>query len=531
MRKLIFILLLFTAGMPAANAQTKVGEGQLTGSLESNSIYYVKDKDLESAILPDDHFGSNNFLKLDYLRGHFSAGIQAEAYLPVLQGFDLSKFGEYHKFFLGSKYVRWQDSQFSILVGNIYDQYGSGLIFRSYEDRALGLNNSIEGVQGMYNFNGYVKLKGMYGRPRLYTDYAGSWVRGLDLSLSISDILSWNKLLISLEGSYINRYESLDKDENTDYEEYGLTSPNLNMYSGRVNADFGGLTLRGEYVTKEDKDLTSAFAGVARTGNAWLGEVGYNYNRLGVLATFRRLEHMGTMLSIYGNGTGNILNYIPGLTRQYTYLLTNLNPYQVNVEGEMGGQFDAYYSIRNPSQRSRAWNLHANFSTYYTLEENGGGKQQLLWRDINFDIERQWHKNLKTSFLFSRQEWDPNHGGNAGEKYTSNIFVADMTYKFNRKTSLHAELQYLYSDDFEGDWVAALAEFSVAPRWSLFGSDMYNMDKTKIHYYNAGFSYTHSRTRFQFSYGRNREGYVCSGGVCRFSPAYTGLNLMLTTSF
>lgn len=531
MRKIFLALFFIVSGVYSANAQILGNIGQFSGSFESNSIYYVKDKGLETAITPDDRFGSNNFLKIDYLNRHFSAGIQAEAYLPVLQGFDIGKFGEYHKFFLGSKYIQWQDKSFFILAGNIYDQFGSGLIFRSYEDRALGFNNSLEGIQGMYNFGNYVQIKGMYGRPRLYTDYADSWVRGIDLSLSVSDMLSWNKLQLSVEGSYVNRYEDLEKDDNIDFSEYGLTDPNLNMYSGRLNITGNDLSLRGEYVMKANKDLTSAFAGEAFKGHAWLGEIGYNHNRLGILATFRRLEHMGTMLTIYGNGTGNVLNYIPGLTRQYTYLLTNLNPYQVNVDGEMGGQFDLYYSIRNHVNRSRSWNLHVNYSNYYTLKENGGGKSRLLWRDINFDIERQWNASLKTSLLFSRQEWDPNHGGSAGEKYASNIFIGDITYKFDRTKSLRTELQYLYSDDYEGDWAAALVEFNIAPTWSFFGSDMYNIDKTEIHYYNAGVSYTHSRTRLQFSYGRNREGYVCSGGVCRFSPAYTGLNLVLTTSF
>ena len=48
---------------------------------------------------------------------------------------------------------------------------------------------------------------------------------------------------------------------------------------------------------------------------------------------------------------------------------------------------------------------------------------------------------------------------------------------------------------------------------------------------SAGVSYSRSRTRIQLSYGRNRAGYICSGGVCRYSPAYTGVNLLITTSF
>ena len=59
---------------------------------------------------------------------------------------------------------------------------------------------------------------------------------------------------------------------------------------------------------------------------------------------------------------------------------------------------------------------------------------------------------------------------------------------------------------------------------------MYNFGKNQ-HYYNAGVSWAKGRTRVQVSYGRNRAGYVCSGVVCRYSPAYTGLNVLLTAVF
>ena len=568
MKKIVSLLLLAGCAT-AAHAQIKLGEGQLTGSFETNSIYYASDSGMkdyfvkmhqmteEDRYAPEDRFGSNNYLKLDYSLGRFSAGIQMEGYLPPLQGFDLgnTEYGPVHKFVLASKYVRWQDRNFTIHVGDIFDQFGNGLIFRSYEDRALGFNNSVEGVQGMYNFSNYVRVKGMYGRPRLYTDYAGSWVRGLDLSISLADIAGWNAASLSVEGSYVNRYEDV-KDADTGAELFpGLSNGNLDMFSGRLNFDYKGLTLRGEYVGKITKDIYTKGA-TPDKGNAIFAELGYNHKRLGISATYRRLEKMGVLATLFGQGSGNVLNYLPALTRQYTYLLTNLNPYVVSVEGEQGGQFDLYYSIRSKSDRSKWWNFHGNFSTYYTLKENGRLKEDalndddkepaLLWSDVNLDVERQWNRKLKTTLLWSRQERNPGHSGGEKMVYTSNIFVADVTYKFNKKSSLHAELQYLMADyrgadpeayesfptsRYEGDWVAGLLEFSFAPSWSVYVSDMWNYDKSDLHYYNAGFSYTKSRTRVQLSYGRNREGWICSGGVCRYQPAYTGLNLVLTSSF
>ena len=166
----------------------------------------------------------------------------------------------------------------------------------------------------------------------------------------------------------------------------------------------------------------------------------------------------------------------------------------------------------------------------YYSDKNLTKESRLLWRDINADIEHRWNKNWKTSVLVSVQEWSPTHGMD-DKTYASNIFVVDNTYKFNRKMALRVELQYLYSQDYEKDWMAALAEFSVAPRWSITVSDMYNNGSTKVHYYNASASYTLKGTRVQLGYGRNRAGYVCSGGVCRYTPAYTGANLVVTSTF
>lgn len=533
--KQIALLIAGTCCVAATHAQIKLGEGQLTGSFETNTIYYVDDSVIGSEM--EDHFGSNNYLKLDYTYKNFSAGIQADAYLPALQGYELGEQPGYKKFYLSSKYIQWADRNFEVLLGDIFDQFGNGLVFRSFEDRQLGINTSLEGIRGIYRFGNYVTVKGLYGRPRLYTDYADSWARGADVSLSLTDIFGMRQVLLSLEGSYMNRHEALDKDETMSehFASVGLTTPDLNLYSGRVNFNWKNLSLRGEYAYKS-KDLPTSVAAKAVDGKAILGEVGYYYKTFSISGTFRMLDNMGTLISLYGSGTGNMLNYLPALTRQYTYMLANLNPYQVNVEGEIGGQIDLNYSLRNKHDRHRYWNFHANVSTFYTLrgEQSQTGDRQLLWRDINVDVERQWNRKLKTSLLFSCQEWNPDHGFSS-RTYASNIFVGDVTYKFDRKKSLRAEVQYLFSQDYEGNWVAGLLEFGLAPKWSFFVSDMYNQGGTKgetnKNYYNGGFSYTHNRTRVQISYGRNRAGYICSGGVCRYSPAYTGCNIAITSSF
>lgn len=557
MKRILLVLTALVAAL-TASAQIQFGEkgGYMTIGLESNNILYVNDAKLGTTY--PSKFGSNDYLKLDYVNGRFSVGVQGEAYLPALQGYnDLRNNGfDKPKVMLASKYIQWQDANYSVMVGDVYDQFGNGLIFRSFEDRQLGINNSIEGGRVTATFGNIVSVKALFGRPRLYSSangysrgwigsqYARSTVGGADLSVSLSDIIGSEELMMSIEGSYVNRRERLDRELNgmnygTDYFPYfELTSPDLNMYSARLNLDYKGFTLRGEYAGK-GKDISSgAVLGKAAKGSAVLAELGYNVGGLSVSAQVRRLEMMGTPLSLYGNlgVMGNTLNYLPALTRQHTYMLAALNPCQMNAEGELAVQADIYYTLRSKQSRQRYWNFHANYSTAYTLKayQTASGKRELLWSDVNVDVERQWNKQWKTTVMFSRQEWNTSHGQGPAlpsTTYVSNIFVGDVMYKINKKFSLRMEAQYLLSNDYEGDWVAGLVEFNVAPHWSVFFSDMYNLGTTKTNYYNGGLSFTHNRTRVQVSYGRNRAGYVCSGGVCRYQPAYTGVNLMLTTSF
>ncbi len=597
MKKFLLFLgvaLATTLSVSEASAQIKVGEGQVSVALESNNSYYAEDATLENIGLIEPlkrtygDFGSNNFLKVDYNLNQFSAGAQLDGYFPVLYGYDLYEYmkdkdrNQGNATFL-SFYTQYEAQNWGVRVGDIYDQFGNGLIFRSYEDRALAFNNSLLGARAYYNFGTYATVKAVAGKPRLYNDRTDNWVYGADFSVSLSDMFGWNSTILSLEGSYVGRYDSDISDFNEDIwtedwsEIIGVQNKleglqNMNMVSGRVNFEHSGFTFRGEYVTKLTDDLHNPIVDVAK-GNVIFLDFGYNYKRFSATASFRRMENMTTAIDPRTKpiGAGNTMNYIPLLTRQHTYSLANLNPYlgtSANTCGEIGGQIDLYYSLRNPKARGKYWNFHVNFSMFNTIDHPLIGSNaetpkmvegRNAWIDFNFDVERQWNKKFKTTFLYAFQRWDEelNHVDALHSMYcTSHIFVGDVTYKFNKKHSVRVEAQYLSSEDFEGDWLAGTIEYNFAPKFSVYASDMWNCepmgDSSKVggfggnyfedletgkgknyllHYYQVGASYTHNSLRVQLSYGRNRAGYVCSGGVCRFQPAFTGGNLSMTLSF
>ena len=110
-----------------------------------------------------------------------------------------------------------------------------------------------------------------------------------------------------------------------------------------------------------------------------------------------------------------------------------------------------------------------------------------------------------------------------------------MTYKLSQKHSLRMELQGLFTKQDKGNWAAATIEYTVAPKWVFSLQDEYNYGNdivdNRLHYFNAAFDYTKNTTRIGLSYGRQREGLLCVGGVCRYVPAANGITLTITSSF
>lgn len=545
---IVIIVLLFSAPVNTG------AQGILKGSLESNTIVYVDDSQIHSEA-PVHPVGSNNYLKLDYSYGKFTAGIQMEYYPQPLQGFqkELEGFG------IPYKYLSWTDKSWSLTAGDFYEQFGSGLILRSWEDRQLGINNALGGGRLAFQFFDHaISAKVLYGKPRYYLRsdglgyktfehmfdaYSSTHVVGGDLSVSLSQLFfpeSFHSLTV--EGSVVNRYEKTAPNELIQLAElYGLGIPrNVLSYSGRMVYNSGPLSIKGEYVGKGN-DLYAEHVAKGenyrlKKGNAQLLEINYADNGFSATGTFRRLSNMQNQLfrTVQSVTAGNTISYIPALCQQQTYMLATLNPYAPQLDGEIGGQMDIYYNVKRGSSWGGKYGMkiHASASMFYATPEAlaNYNHHRLSYRDLTIDVEKKWNRNFKTIFFVSIQENSPTHGDRIPTD-AQNVFVIDAQYRITSKVSLRTELQYLYSEELNKDWMAGLLELNIAPQWSFYVSDMYNHGDTKTHYYSGGISYSNSSVRIAGSYGRNREGMICSGGVCRWQPAYTGGNLQFSLFF
>ncbi|MBO4446613.1 MAG: hypothetical protein J5764_00635 [Bacteroidales bacterium] len=512
--------------------------GKLNAALESNSAVYIDDPAIGP--LPE-RWGSNNYLKLDWQLNSFSAGLQAEWYPQALAGYPSELKGAS----LTSLYFEWSHKLARLHAGSYHLQLGSGLLMRSWEDRNLGINNIITGgLISMQTTDRWLQAKVFGGVPK-YGPWP-SWpnaVAGADISLDLLPAFGVKSdHCLRIEGSALDRVAVSTEEGIAFLAGTGGVSVPVHVpgVSARIQYSWKGFSLKGEYVWKGRDFYTellpkSSQRYCLKDGNAQIIEAVATAGPFSGTITLRRLENM--TYRIFNTSStispANTLNYLPALCMQQTYMLAGLNPYETYADGEAGLQGDLFWNFKRGTALGGRYGmkLHVAGSWIealpFALPDRN--EHHLAYRDINIELEKRWTKEFRTILFVSIQENSATHG-NRNATNAQNVFVFDGLYKFNPTMSLRWELQYLFSKELSRDWMAALAEFSLAPHWSFTVSDMYNHGGSGVHYFNVAASYTWSSLNISLMGGRNREGMICSGGVCRWQPAFTGVVLRILWS-
>lgn len=557
MRKIFGLLVAAFATTSLTFGQIDVGNGTFSGGIESTSQWYQSDNDLGFE-RPDDPFRSNNYINLNYTQGKFSAGLQYESYLPTaLLGYS-DRFNDNK---IGTFYLNYKGEQLDITAGYFYEQFGSGMILRSWEDRQIGINNALKGVRVVYTPNDFTTIKGLVGKPRLGFETTEGTVTGVDLETNLLRLFKkeGSKGTLNAGLSYVSIYEKYTGPVDDFPKTTGNYSARLS-YSGQsgfyTNAEF---TYKGEQPVYNSGIPSEKYY----DGNGFLLNMGYSAKGFGINTTFRRLENMGMYAqrdlsepaaNVYNEA---IVNYLPALTRQHDYLLTNIYVYQaqpnLNFEkkeaGEIGGQIDIFYNLKKGTTlggkygtklavNGSYWNgLNAKFNAagdeYETSFLDFGSK---FFHDVNFEMTKKWSPKFSSILTYMHQYYNKAivEGGNYSH-IIANVVVGDFLYKFNSKNSIRFELQHLQTKRDKKNWAAALVEYNLNQKWNFYVGDNYNYgneDKDKrYHYYMVGGSYAKESTRVSLNYGRQRGGLICVGGVCRYVPENTGFTLSLVKTF
>ena len=71
--------------------------------------------------------------------------------------------GVFTKVKLGNFFIKKKIEKLTITGGHFYDQFGGGIAFRAYEDRFLGIDNSLFGVHAKYDLTKDISVKAFGG--------------------------------------------------------------------------------------------------------------------------------------------------------------------------------------------------------------------------------------------------------------------------------------------------------------------------------------------------------------------------------
>jgi hypothetical protein len=560
--RLLILALLSAASVLGQEEQTKKDHGKIYGGFESNAQWYVNDKGRDLPH-PEDPLRSNNYLLVNYAIGKFTAGIQAEAYEekallnynPGYEGVDV-----------GIWFADYKSDKIQLTGGYFYEQFGSGTILRAWEDRALGINTALRGGRAIWSPTDDVKLTALYGRQRSGFDVSHGDIYGFDGQWNLDKMLRLEKSDFGIGFSYVGRYEKTDIPD-------PAFNDLTNAFSGRFNYGYNAFYLSGEYDWKsKDAVLDPQFHignDFVKPGSALLLNFGWSGKNLGVDATLRRTENMlflsereptptGDGVSTSLNFNDKVIGYIPSLTKQHHGNLANIYVYQAQSKvdfidpeilkaGETGGQIDLYYNFEKGTSLGGKYgtDVALNVSSWYNLPGSYRqvppdygtkffGVGETYFTDYNIEVKKQLAENWHTAFYYITQfynkEWLE-----GGDIVRTHILDAEATYNFTASRSIRVEGEHMWADADKRNWASATVEFNLNDRWSFYTWDMYNYGNEnadlRTHYYNLGGAYRKNSTRIALSYGRQRGGLVCVGGVCRFVPESTGLSLSLSRAF
>ena len=327
---------------------------------------------------------------------------------------------------------------------------------------------------------------------------------------------------------------------------------NVSNYGGRFNLNIGDFGWFTEYAHKIN-DPSARNGYIYKDGNGLFTNLSYSKTGIGITLMSKWIDNMSYKSDRTITSNMVDINYLPSITKEHSYALASMYPYATQQNGEVGvsGTVNLHFAKNSPLGGKTGMSVAANFSqvndTTYIGQTGTLGYatsfyavgDEVYFQEANLEVSKKFSNNWKGVFTYLYQTYNKDvvesHApGDFGTIY-SQIAIADLSWKITKKHTLRGELQGLWTKQDKGNWMAGTLELTVSPNWFISVMDQYNYGNSdtekRLNFYTFAGGYTHNSTRLALSWGRQREGIVCVGGVCRYVPATNGVTLTITSSF
>lgn len=547
-------ILLLAVLMPCLiHAQDDNRKVVVSGSIQSDVLFPEEDMSI-GAYKDNDKAKTNTYVDLKAQSQYVDAGARFEYLDHPLPGYE----NDFKGWGIRHYYLKGKLKNAELTLGSFYEQFGSGFILRTYEERALGIDNSLLGGRLVVRPVKGMTLKALSGVQRRYWHYNDALVSGADAEVNIDEwlpSLSEHDTRLMIGASWVNKKED-DGEVIFAAPTHQLRLPEfVNAWDVRAQLNKGGWGLLAEYAQKtQDPSFDNTY--IYKKGSAAMLSGSYSRKGMSALVQAKRSENMSFRSRRSISGTSSFINHLPAFTLDHTYALAAIYPYATQLaygewafQGELsytfprktllGGKYGTTVKVNLSHVRSIDLEEMPREEMPYGVPFGTDGYKSkffkvgddIYYQDINVQLSKKLSKSLKLNLMYMNQHYNMTVVEGEGGMVRSDIYIADALYQIAPKAKLRGEVQYLTTPDDQGDWAFALLELSLAPRWMFTVSDMWNCGVTDIHYYQGLVTFNTGAHRIQAGYGRTRAGYNCSGGVCRYVPATKGFTLSYNYNF
>lgn len=526
------------------NAQDENTSGVFNAYLHTQAGIFVRDSTIGASNTPQydrQLYGGETWLAMQYSNWGFDFGLRADLY----QNSNLiNPQSSFSKQGIGRWFVKRDIEKIGFELGYIYDQIGSGIIYRAYEQRNLGLDNALYGLKLQYHLNNEWHIKAFSGKQKRQFDTYESLVKGIavDGFIKMTDSSTWS---MNPGFGFVNR--TLDDASMNSvlatlatYQKSDQFLPKYNNYAFSVydQINVNNLSIYFESALKL-KDVINDPNGIRtsgtgeniigpvfknRSGQVLYTSINYASKGWGISLEGKRVSYFSLRTRPQEELNNGLIHFVPPMSRQNSYRLLSFYQPATQEIGEQAIQAELQLSPKED------WNIILHHSTINDLSGNK------LYREYLF--ESSWIKQGKYTLVtgvqhqvWNQQVYEGKPNAPLVKTYTPYL---DFIKQISERKSIRFDLEYMHNKQDQGSWTNILLEYNIAPSWIFTLSDMYNIKPVKgkaYNYYTAGGTYIHQANRFSMNWVRQRAGIVCTGGICRYEPAFNGLRFNVETRF
>lgn len=542
----------------AQETDEKKDKGEFSGNFQNTNQFYVNDPQIgtNTTQYKRELSSTDAWLFLSYKLKGFKFNLRYDVFnnTPLFNPSEA-----YTKSGIGIWSVSKDIDKLNITVGYFYDQFGTGMVFRAYEDRNLGLDFAVNGARVIYTPTENTQIKAFTGLQKFRFDLRPEVIKGINAEHRIEINENLNT---QLGASVVNRTIDQSTMNNivggiNNYELENRFIPKYNVYVGNIynTLSYKKFTLYTEYCQKTKEAIFNPLINrmELKDGRVYYTSLSYSTKGLGINGQYKRIESFSLRTSPLENLNLGMIAYLPSLTRQNTYRL--LARYNAVVQELGENALGLEFTIKPQGEFFKKHQTTININTSVVTGKNDFDLTRLnpvnfsddtarYFREHYIDVSHKFTKKLKAMLGFQYINYNQQlfEQQSAQYKYvTAKTYFGEVTYKLTPTRSLRVEAQYLDTKQDLGSFINGTVELNIAPHYSFSIGDMVNVNRVirntqasssdLVHYWNVFGSYTYKTTRITGGYLKQVEGVNCTGGVCRVEPAFSGVRLTLQTNF